>query len=113
MKTMRPLFLPIFALIALLGFGAGTVLADSSSEGVGGWTSEAVGAGQATVSVPDNLSGIDGSGDVRFTSQGHGNRNALLLTTGKLVRVAIQQDIRLWQTNLWENFNTALAPLMF
>ena len=32
MKTLRQsIFLPVFALIAFLGLGAGTVLADSSS----------------------------------------------------------------------------------
>ncbi len=60
MKTLRQsIFLPVFALIAFLVFGAGTVLADSSNEGVGGWGSEAVEAGQITLGVPGTLSGID------------------------------------------------------
>ena len=77
MKTLRQsIFLPVFALIAFLVFGAGTVLADSSNEGVGGWGSEAVGAGQVTVGGPSNLSGIYGSGDARFTIQATGSEPA-------------------------------------
>ena len=69
MKTLRQsIFLPVFALIAFLGFGAGTVLADSSNEGVGGWSTEAVGSGQVSIGATSSLSGIDGSDDARFTS---------------------------------------------
>ena len=60
MKTLRQsIFLPVFALIVFLGFGAGTALANSSNEGVGGWSSEAVGPGQVSIGVPGTLSGID------------------------------------------------------
>jgi hypothetical protein len=74
MKTLRQsIFLPVFALIVFLGFGVGTALANSSNEGVGGWSSEAVGPGQASIGVASNLSGIDGTGDARFTSQATGS----------------------------------------
>ena len=64
MKTLRQsIFLPVFALIVFLGIGAGTALANSSSEGVGGWSSEAVGPGQVSIGATSNLSGIDGTGD--------------------------------------------------
>ena len=70
MKTLRQsIFLPVFALIAFLGFGAGTVLADTGNEGVGGWSSEAVAPGQVSVELSGNPYGIDGYGDARFTSQ--------------------------------------------
>ncbi len=69
MKTLRQsIILPVFALIVFLGFGAGTALANSSNEGVGGWSSEAAGPGQVSIGAIGNLSGIDGTGDARFTS---------------------------------------------
>ncbi len=53
MKTLRQsIFLPVFALIVFLGFGAGTALANSSSEVVGGWSSEAVGPGRYPLALP-------------------------------------------------------------
>jgi len=74
MKTLRQsIFLPVFALIVFLGFGAGTALANSSNEGVGGWSSEAVGTGQVSTGVSGNPYGIDGSDDARFTSQATGS----------------------------------------
>ena len=86
MKTLRhSIFLPIFALIALLGFGAGTVLADSNSEGVGGWDSKAVGAGQISMDLNGNPYGIDSTGDSRFTSDATGSspkRRAFVGTLG-------------------------------
>ncbi len=68
MKTLRQsIFLPVFALIVFLGFGAGTALANSSNEGVGGWSSEAAGPGQVSIGAASNLSGINSTGDARFT----------------------------------------------
>ena len=48
------------------------MLADSSNEGVGGWSSEAVGTGQVSTNFSGNPYGIDGSGDAR-TSQATGS----------------------------------------
>jgi hypothetical protein len=85
MMTLRQsIFLPVFALIVFLGFGAGTALANSSNEGVGGWSSEAVGPGQVSIGATGNLSGIDGSGDARFTSQATGNEPKRRAFVGKL-----------------------------
>ena len=86
MKTMRhPIFLPIFVLIAFLGFGAGTALADSSSQGVGGWNAEATGTGQVSLDLSGSPDGIDGSGDARFTADSTGSspkRKAFVGTLG-------------------------------
>ena len=74
MKTLRrSIFLPVFALIVFLGFGAGTVLANSNNEGMGSWNPIAVGAGQINSGAPSDLSGIDGSDDARLTSQATGS----------------------------------------
>ncbi len=74
MKTLRQsIFLPVFAIIAFLGFGAGTVLADNSSQGVGGGSFEAVGAAQVSINHSGDLSGINGSGDAPATSHATGS----------------------------------------
>ena len=74
MKTLRQsIFLPVFAIIAFLGFGAGTVLADNSSQGVGGGSFEAVGAAQVSINLSGDFSGIKGSGDAPATSHATGS----------------------------------------
>ena len=78
----------VFAIIAFLGFGVGTVLADSGNEGVGGWSSEADGGAQATFGNPGNLLGIDGSGDTRFTSQANGSKPKRRAFVGTLDGIA-------------------------
>ena len=88
MKNLRQsIFLPVFALIVFLGFGAGTVLAEGSIEGVGGWNPEAVGAGQINFGVPSNQSGIDGSDDARFTSQATGSKSKRRAFVGTLAGI--------------------------
>ena len=80
MKTLRQsIILPVIALIAFLGFGAGIALADNSSEGVGGWNSEGVGAGQVSqvsVDISGNPFGIGGSGNAPATSHVTGSEPA-------------------------------------
>ncbi len=77
MKTLRQsIFLPVFALIVFLGFGAGTALANSSNEGVEGWSSEVAGSGQVSIDLSSNPYGINGAGDAPSTSHPTGSEPA-------------------------------------